>query len=136
LGLVSLRLNYLIVNYLQSQKTLRMSYGWKWVWLGFCKSWEHIKFVYSHWTNLKSSFRDPREDVLCNDEIKLRNRLKQNVLFIWDSLMLNPLPVTRQRKLVNGKKHFVLHKIHLPLRCNTSRRIVWTCQTVLSRFQE
>lgn len=125
---------YLIVNYLQSQKTLRMSYGWKWVWLGFCKSWEHIKFVYSHWLNFKLRLRDPKQDVLCDDEIKPRNRIKQNVLPIWDNLMRNPLPVTRQSKLAKGKKPLVARKI-----CNHSghksrERIVWTCQTIVSRF--
>jgi hypothetical protein len=123
-----------IVNYLQSQKTLRMSYGWKWVWLGFCKSWEHIKFVYSHWLNFKSTFRDLKQDALCDDEIKLRNRMKQNVLHIWDMLMRNPLPVTRQRKLVKGKTTFVVHKIYTPLGYNPRKRMICAGQTSLSRF--
>lgn len=38
--------NYLIVNYLQQQKTLRMSCGWGWLWLGCCKSWANILRVY------------------------------------------------------------------------------------------
>jgi hypothetical protein len=125
--------NYLIVNYLQSQKTLRMSYGWKWVWLGFCRSWEHIKFVYSHWSNFKSAFRDLMQDALCDDEIKPRDRMKHNVLHIWNSLMQNPLPVTRQRKLVKGKKQLIIYKILRPLG-HKQKKIVWACQTILSRF--
>ena len=103
-------------------------------WLGFCESWEHIKFVYSHWSNFKSTFRDLRQDALCDDEIKPRNRMKQNVLVIWDGLMRNPLPVTRRRKLVKEKKPLVVHKIYTPLGQSPRKRIVWTCQTDLSRF--
>ena len=127
--------NYLIVNYLQSQKTLRMSYGWKWVWLGFCESWEHIKFVYSYWSNFKSSFRDLRQNALCDDEIKLRNRMKQNILPIWNSLMQNPLRVTSQKKLQKGKKLLSAHKIYCPLG-HKPKRIIWTCQTSLIRFND
>ena len=36
------RLLRYLVGYLQSQITLRMSYGWKWLWLGYSKSWKHI----------------------------------------------------------------------------------------------
>jgi hypothetical protein len=125
--------NYLIVNYLQSQKTLRMSYGWKWVWLGFCKSWENIKFVYSHWCNFKSTFRDLRQNALCDDEIKHRNRMIQNVLPIWSSLMQNPLDVTRQIKLDQLKKRLCVHKLYEPLG-HKPKKIIWTCQTVLTRF--
>jgi hypothetical protein len=38
---------YLLTNYLTEQPIERMSYGWKWAWLGFCKSWEHVKRTYS-----------------------------------------------------------------------------------------
>lgn len=37
---------YLLDRYLVNQPIERMSYGWGWAWLGFCKSWEHIKWEY------------------------------------------------------------------------------------------
>lgn len=38
--------NYLLTNYLTEQPIERMSYGWRWAWLGFCKSWERVKETY------------------------------------------------------------------------------------------
>lgn len=37
---------YLIGNYLLNQPIKRMSYGWGWAWLGFCKSWDKVKSIY------------------------------------------------------------------------------------------
>lgn len=37
---------YLLTNYLQRQPIERMSYGWLWAWLGFCKSWQRVKQGY------------------------------------------------------------------------------------------
>lgn len=37
---------YLLDRYLMKQKVKRMSYGWKWAWLGFCKSWKNVKENY------------------------------------------------------------------------------------------
>lgn len=37
---------YLTANYLMKNPIKRMSYGWAWLWLGFVKSWEHIKETY------------------------------------------------------------------------------------------
>ncbi len=34
---------YLLDRYLLNQPIERMSYGWGWAWLGFCKSWDHVK---------------------------------------------------------------------------------------------
>jgi hypothetical protein len=41
--------------------------------------------------------------------------MKQNVLAIWNGLMQNPLPVTRQSKLVKAKNPAVVHKVIVPL---------------------
>lgn len=38
--------HYVVSNYLQGQKIARMSYGWRWAWLGVCKSWEKVKESY------------------------------------------------------------------------------------------
>lgn len=38
---------YLLTQYLSDQPIERMSYGWKWAWLGFCKSWKTVKEAYS-----------------------------------------------------------------------------------------
>lgn len=37
---------YLLDRYLLNQKIKRMSYGWRWAWLGFCKSWKNVKQTY------------------------------------------------------------------------------------------
>lgn len=37
---------YLITNYLTEQPIERMSYGWRWAWLGFCKSWKRVQETY------------------------------------------------------------------------------------------
>lgn len=37
---------YLLSRYLQNQPIERMSYGWRWAWLGFCKSWTKFKQIY------------------------------------------------------------------------------------------
>lgn len=38
---------YLLDRYLMKQKIERMSYGWRWAWLGFCRSWEVVKQNYA-----------------------------------------------------------------------------------------
>lgn len=37
---------YLLQKYLSDQKIERMSYGWRWAWLGFCRSWKNVKNTY------------------------------------------------------------------------------------------
>jgi hypothetical protein len=37
---------YLLDRYLLNQPIQRMSYGWGWAWLGFCKSWNKVKETY------------------------------------------------------------------------------------------
>lgn len=37
---------YLLTHYLKNQPIKRMSYGWRWAWLGFCKSWKNVKDTY------------------------------------------------------------------------------------------
>lgn len=39
---------YLLTNYLTQQPIKRMSYGWRWAWLGFCNSWKNVKEQYGH----------------------------------------------------------------------------------------
>lgn len=39
---------YLITNYLSEQPIERMSYGWRWAWLGFCKSWKRVQETYNN----------------------------------------------------------------------------------------
>lgn len=38
---------YVLKNYLMEQKIERLSYGWRWAWLGFCRSWEKVKYKYN-----------------------------------------------------------------------------------------
>lgn len=39
---------YLLDRYLTNQPIERISYGWGWAWLGFCKSWENVKLTYNN----------------------------------------------------------------------------------------
>ena len=64
--------NYLVSNYLVKQPILRMSYGWKWLWLGAVRSWKNIIKTYG-W---KSTLR------------------------VWSFLMREPLVNSRQSKII------------------------------------
>jgi hypothetical protein len=87
--------NYLIVNYLQAQKTIRMSYGWKWVWLGFCKSWEHVK--QTHGFLRRAGIGQFGKMAWTSFAIRTHNVALQ----IWHWRLKEPLAVTRQLNLQN-----------------------------------
>lgn len=64
--------NYLVSNYLVKQPILRMSYGWKWLWLKAASSWKKIIKTYG-W---KSTLR------------------------VWSFLLREPLGNSRQSKII------------------------------------
>ena len=66
--------NYLIGHYLQKQPTIRVSMGWRWLFLGASKAWHNIIMTYGYgwWRH--------------------SNGLFKNVLCVWDSLLRNPPP--------------------------------------------
>ena len=95
--------NYLLTNYLSDQPIVRMSYGWKWAWLGFCKSWKKYKQIYKR---MKCT---PRKYALLGFRIPLKlyaqfglptfNRSNQ-VMSAWHKILHTPPPTSRQKKLM------------------------------------
>jgi hypothetical protein len=53
---------YLLDNYLMRQDIARMSYGWGWAWLGFCKSWEKTKYYYGKLRSTKGALESREID--------------------------------------------------------------------------
>lgn len=100
-------IGYLLTNYLTKQPIKRMSYGWKWAWLGMRKSWNHVRktqqFVKRSgnchnkpiWAlnNIKNSEKTYYVP-LCRAKDKYRNC----TLEVWNSLLKTPLPTSRQKK--------------------------------------
>lgn len=80
--------HYLITQYFSDQPVIRMSYGWKWVFHGFRKAWKNITMIF------------------CLDYNRHAKGQFSNVLKVWDDLMKNPKPTTRQTKLHKGKIHY------------------------------
>lgn len=88
--------NYLITNYLQAQPVERMSYGWKWAWLGFCKSWEKVKETYR---DLRFSQSTPRK----KDWLKtyFSSTRRNRYIEAWKSILKDPPCTSRQKKLTS-----------------------------------
>lgn len=101
---------YLLTNYLTKQPIRRMSYGWKWAWLGFCKSWQNIK---KNGEIRRSADNSPPQFI---DNIKTdgktvthywsqvwppEKRWRKITFELWNFLMKEPLPTTRQIKFCN-----------------------------------
>lgn len=74
--------NYLVGSYLTDQPIKRISCGWKWLWLGFVKSWEKMKDVYAFGLG-RVGIGKFKNVMAC-----LRHRLK------------DPPSVSRQKKLI------------------------------------
>lgn len=107
---------YLLSRYLQRQPIERMSYGWKWAWLGFCKSWVKIKEIYgqmkrsqissmrllstyiiqlkTHWNNgfyTKTTFSAPKynfQGLFSNQSVRA-----------WQTILWQPPSTTRMTKI-------------------------------------
>lgn len=117
-GLVS----YLLGNYLMNQPIERMSYGWKWAWLGFCKSWKNVKKQMglircqppypgkSKWCALINIRNSPatREQQL----MSFKDKYKNVSMNYWRVLTWFPLSTTRKTSFCNpdhteyNKKYF------------------------------
>lgn len=87
---------YLLDNYLLNQPIKRMSYGWGWAWLGFCKSWEKVRGIYKE-TGLKRGTQE--FNTLRNQYIPspLRVDTKQAIPF-WRGILKQPPKTSRQTK--------------------------------------
>lgn len=91
---------YLLTNYLTKQPILRMSYGWKWAWLGFCKSWNHVKKEMSL-LRKSADMSQPSWIQIGGRNIMRwtgKQRRRNCTLEYWRSLMKTPLPTSRQLK--------------------------------------
>lgn len=118
-GLVGYLLPYLT----ERQPVERMSYGWKWAWLGFCKSWKHVKQSVSlmraqgsmktvpRWVTLtKIRSTETYEIPLIQGKDRYRNGSKE----YWFSLSHNPPPTTRKTAFCNPS-HDVYNKKYFDL---------------------
>lgn len=85
--------NYLVSNYLQKNKIVRMSYGWRWLWLGFSRSWEHTKEVYGF---IK---RGGMGDFGKKEFVPFCLKYKSESLHVWRWRLREPLSTSRQIKL-------------------------------------
>jgi hypothetical protein len=89
--------NYLIVNYLTKQKTIRMSYGWRWCWLGFCKSYKNIKEEYNH-MKVGTTITQLRPFGV-GYYVCFKDRFRHHGLDAWKSKLWEPSWTSRQKKL-------------------------------------
>lgn len=89
--------HYLLTNYLTRQPIIRMSYGWKWAWLGMARTWAEMKkkctLRRSCGFNINYS----------GQYIPSKFRWRKALLEFWEYLMKDPLPTTRQIKFCNPK---------------------------------
>lgn len=107
---------YLLSRYLQRQPIERMSYGWKWAWLGFCKSWRKFKEIYgqmrkttvssmrllntykirliTHWNN---GFY--RKTVFIAPKLNFQGLFSNQSVRAWQTLLWQPLSTTRMTKI-------------------------------------
>lgn len=96
---------YLLDRYLLNQPIERMSYGWMWAWLGFCKSWNNVKDIYGH---LRKSGNKPLETqmiytfattIFYREEVKrvlFKDRFRFAALEAWRST-LKEIPVKSRK---------------------------------------
>lgn len=109
---------YLLTNYLTKQPIIRMSYGWKWAWLGFCKSWEHIKKTGEIRRSADNS------TPIWNDCVKhhttkhywaqywsFKKKYRKVAKENWAFLMKDPLPTTRQLRWCNPDRSRINKKL-------------------------
>lgn len=82
---------YLLDRYLLNQKRIvRMSYGWKWAWLGFCKSWKHTKQTYGQLRAGYGKFEN---------NIRFKGRYHFRAVEAWRCTLWQPLATTRKVRL-------------------------------------
>jgi hypothetical protein len=90
---VSGLVGYLLDRYLVNQPVERMSYGWKWAWLGFCKSWKKVKDVYGE----MRAGRRP----LPSDRPFFWYNYHNHSVDAWQCILWNPPNSSRQTKLIH-----------------------------------
>lgn len=102
---------YLLDRYLLNQPIKRMSYGWGWAWLGFCKSWENLKLVYCNMRKGKLTY--DKEGKIVYDQwiyngvtdkwqigVKWKNKVSAKPVSAWKSILGNHRVTSRQTKLI------------------------------------
>lgn len=101
---------YLLTNYLKDQPIERLSYGWKWAWLGFCKSWENVK---GHYGSLRCGVGELTARVIHKEAnfgnyttrhaIEFKTMFQRKALSAWECILWNPPDSSRQTKLSGAK---------------------------------
>lgn len=101
---------YLLDRYLQNQPIERISYGWGWAWLGFCKSWENLKSVYCNMRKGKLTYQDGKivyDQWIWNPYrdkwqigVKWKNKVSAKPVSAWKSILGNHRVTSRQTKLI------------------------------------
>lgn len=102
--------NYLLLNYFTKQPIIRMSYGWKWTWLGFCKTYKTInKKVGLLRRSGKLSDKCIYTDCIKHYTVEhfwgrivsFKYRYRNGTPAYWQRLLSDPLPTSRQQKFCN-----------------------------------
>ena len=108
---------YLLDRYLLNQPIERMSYGWGWAWLGFCKSWKVVK---EHYNNMrKGRYKIDSEGKFVHDKWHLdqlsgkwyaftpfKMRYSQQAVAAWKSILGSHRVTSRQTYLFTDKKGY------------------------------
>lgn len=98
---------YLLTNYLTEQPIERMSYGWKWAWLGFCRCWEHVKETYG-WLR-----RAGKGEFSIKPRFGFRHIHRNGSIEAWHCTLWESPRTSRQTKLWGSKS---LHWLDVRLR--------------------
>lgn len=107
---ISSLVGYLLDRYLLNQPIKRMSYGWGWAWVGFCKSWENLKSVYCEMRKGQFSYDSEGKivydqwhyDQILNDYVNyvpFKKRYSHKAVSAWKSILGNVRVTSRQIKL-------------------------------------
>lgn len=108
-------IGYLLDRYLINQPVERISYGWGWAWLGFCKSWENLKLVYCNMR--KGKFQYDRDGKIVYDQwhevqqcyssevkwinyVPFKMKVSAKPVSAWKSILGNFRVTSRQIKLI------------------------------------
>lgn len=104
--------SYILTNYLQDQPIKRISYGWKWAWLGFCKSWTKTKQTYGMLRRGIGEFRIawriyPRANwdagYSQNNFISHKTKYHNQAVEAWHCTLWDHPATSRQVKLCGGR---------------------------------
>lgn len=93
---VSGLVGYLLENYLLKNPIERMSYGWKWAWLGFSKGWKKMKDLYNFMRSGSGDFQIVRPRSYVS-----QSPAHPKALHAWRQVLLEPPPTSRQSRFAS-----------------------------------